>query len=161
MTMPGQILVTINRRPNVLGVAPLLCHPTITDALIITAVEMMACRNAHLHGGFGHFIQDRTNQALRLDPHFADCPLMGVRRAEMPFRCVKQRQYIIHAPAGIAQIAPMVIVLRLTRYVEYAGHRRIATRHLAASAGVRPRSFRPGNRVRLDAPVQPWIADNN
>jgi hypothetical protein len=138
--------------------AVLLVDLEIAGALIVAGIEILACRNTEFGGGFSHRIEDRPAQTLALDAQRPATAMACIVVEIVILRAAKQRQHVVPAPAGIAHLAPAVVVARLSAHVDHAIDGGTAAENLAARveqrAAVEARLF-----CRAIAPVGARIAD--
>ena len=118
-----------------------LGHLEIAAALVVAAVEIVGLRDAALLGGVAERVEDLPRHPRRLDPPFAAGAVELVRTLPVVLRPLEQRQHVVPGPAGIAELAPVIVVRRLAAHVDHAVDGRAAAQHLAA-------------RIAQRAPVQ-------
>src|SRR5882672_214800 len=104
----------------------------IADAQIVAAVEIADAGNADGHGGVAHGVEDRPMQALFLDAPLAAAAVTVVGAVHEVLVLLEIGQHIVPAPAGIAELAPVIVVAGLAAHVDHAVDRGAAAEHLAA-----------------------------
>ena len=110
----------------------------VAGTLVVAVVEVVAAGNADLLGGVAKRLEDVPAQALPRDlPLAAGAVQVGVA-AEAVLGAAEVGKHVLPAPAGIAELAPVVVVGRLAAHVDHAVDRRAATEHLAARIAERP-----------------------
>ena len=136
----------------------LLVDVEIADPGIVAGVEIRRRRNAHLDRRPGDGIQHIPLHARLLDPPFAAGAVMLGVAEEMIVEPLEDRADIVPAPAGEPELAPVIVVLRLTAHRDHGVDRRAAADHLAAgvfqAAPVQARLL-----LGFEHPVRPRIAD--
>src|SRR5690606_15894711 len=99
--------------------AALLVHLEIAAALVVAAVEVIGLRDAALRRRRAEGIEDRPRQALRLDAPLAARAVELVGTLVMVLRALEVGQHLLPAPAGVAELAPEVVVARLAAHVDH------------------------------------------
>ena len=137
--------------------AALLVDLEVAAALVVAAVEVVHLGYAVLGRRFAEEVQHAPGQAHVLDPPLAALTVQFVGAAHAVLRAPEVGQQVGPAPAGIAELAPMVVVGGLAAHVDHAVDRRAAADHLAARVVQRaPVEARLG--LGLEAPVRPRVA---
>ena len=77
---------------------------------------------------------------------------------EMILQPPEQRQHVVIAPAGEAELAPVIVIGGLSAHRDHGVDGGRAADHLAARIGQRP-AVEPGLRLGLEHPVRAGIAD--
>ena len=93
----------------------------------------------------------------RLDPPLAAGAVELVGAPPVVLRALEVGQHVVPGPAGIAELAPVVVVGRLAAHVDHAVDRRAAAQHLAARI-VQRTSVQAGLGLGLEAPVGARVA---
>ena len=149
-----------------LGRAPAHAAPLVdlevAAALVVAAVEVVDLRDAGLgrrSRKASRISQRRRGSSTRHSPP-APCS-SSKRRARAPTgpRALEVGQHVVPGPAGIAQLAPLVVVARLAAHVDHAVDRGAAAQHLAARI-VERAAVEAGLGLGLEAPVGARVADH-
>ncbi len=142
------------------GPAPsaLLVDVEIADAFIVAGVEIGDPPNPHLLGGIADGVQNFPGQPRRLDPPAAAGAMVFAGAQEMILQPQEVRQHVVIAPAGEAELTPVVVIGGLSPHRDHGVDRRRAADHLAARIGQRA-AVETGLRLGLEHPVGTGIAD--
>ena len=143
------------RRP---APAALLVDVVGARALVVAGVEIVDPLDAGLLGGHAERIEQIPAHARMLDPPFAADRMMIAFAEEMVLVLLEERQHVVPAPAGEAELAPVVVVAGLAAHVDHGVDRRRAADHLAARI-VQRAAVEAGHRFGLEHPVGARIAD--
>jgi hypothetical protein len=138
--------------------APALVDVEIAGAFVVSGVEVGDARHAHLGRGGSDGVEDLPGDPRRLDPPLAAGAVVVAVAEEMVLERPEQRQHVVPAPAGEAELAPVVVVGGLAAHRDHGIDGRGAAQHLAAWIG----EIAPGKaRLGLGAvhPVRARIAD--
>src|SRR5262245_31097703 len=92
----------------------------ITGAFLSGAVEIVVAREARLLRGRDESLAQRMRFAHIGDRERPADPVQRILAARLVLGTAEVRQHILEAPAGIAELAPMIEVLRLAADVEQA-----------------------------------------
>ena len=92
--------------------AALLVDVEVADAGVVAGVEVGRLGDAHLDRGLGHGVQHVPLHARLLDPPFAAGAMMLGIAEEMIVEPLEDGPHIVPAPAGQAELAPVIVVLR-------------------------------------------------
>ncbi len=144
----------------------LLVHMEGADTGVVAGVEVGRRGDAHLVGRPGDRVQHIPVDPRRLDPPLAPRAVMLAVAEEMVVQPPEGRQHIVPAPAGQAELAPMVIVGRLAAHGDHGVDRRGAADHPAAGIvqgpAVQPRlGLGPVHPVRARIADGEQVADGN
>ncbi len=130
----------------------------IAGALLRRPVEIVVARMAGLLRG----LDERLAQRMRL-AHIGDRerPADAVQRvlaALLVLGAAKIRQHIVEAPAGVAELPPVIVVRRLAAQIKQAVDRARSAEHLAARLDDLA-VVELGLRLRLVEPVHPAVGE--
>ena len=142
-------------------------HLRHADAVLLRAVIVLGVGDADLAGGLDQRVVQRSGLDVLADlqrPVAAAIFLVTV--ALVAFHVAEDRQHLAIAPAAIAELRPLVVVLRLAAHEDHAVDRRRTAQQLAARNGnaalagalVRLRRIQPVGGGVVD---QPGEADRN
>ena len=134
-----------------------LGHLEVAAALVVAAIEVVGLGDAALLGGVAERVQDLPADPRRLDPPLAAGAVELVGAPPMVLRALEQGQHVVPGPAGIAELAPVVVVGRLAAHVDHAVDGRAAAQHLAARI-VQRAPVQAGIGLGLEAPVGARVA---
>ena len=135
-------------------------HLRHADAFLRRAVLVGIVGQADLLGGRDHHLEQRHLVARRVgDPQHAVAAAELVRAAVEAFHPLEDRQHVLVAPAAVAELRPVVVVLRLAADEDHAVDRARAAQHLAARHLDAPPA-RALVRLRRVAPVDRGIVDH-
>ena len=109
----------------------------IADAFIVAGVEIRNFPDAHFLRGIADRIENRPGQPRRLDPPAAAGAVMLAVAEEMILQPPERRQHVVIAPAGQAELAPVIVVGGLSAHRDHGVDGRRAADHLAARIGQR------------------------
>ena len=146
--------------------AGLLVDVEVAAALVVAVVEVVDLGNAGLGGRVAEGVEDLPADARLLDAPFAAARvhlvegtrLEGVRlQRPLVLVLLEVGQHVVPGPAGIAHLAPQVVVARLAAHVDHAVDRGAAAQHLAARI-VEAAAVEARLRRGLEAPVGARIA---
>ena len=143
------------RRP---APSALLVDVEVADAFIIAGVEIGNAADAHLFGGVADRVENIPGQPRRLDPPAAAGAVVLALAEKVILEPAERRQHIVIAPAGKAELAPVIVIGSLSAHRDHGVDRRRAADHLAARVGQRA-AVEPGFRFGLEHPVGAGIAD--
>ena len=130
----------------------------IAHALIVAGVEIRNAPDAHFLGGLADRVENLPGQPRRLDPPAAASAVMFALAQEMILQPLEQRPHIVIAPAGQAELAPVIVIGGLSPHRDHGVDGGGAADHLAAGIGKCP-SVEPGLRLGFEHPVRTGIAD--
>ena len=99
--------------------------------LVVAVVEVVPARDADLLGGVAKGLEDVPAQPLARDLPLAAGAVQRALAAEAVLGAAEVGQHVVPAPAGIAELAPVVVVRRLAAHVDHAVDRGAAAEHLA------------------------------
>ena len=137
----------------------LLVDLEIAAALVVAAVEVLGLGDARpRRPRLAECVEDLPVQALLLDPPFAAGAVQLVGPVEVVLGPLEVGQDVVPAPAGVAQLAPAVVVRGLAAHVDHAVDRRAAAQHLAARI-IEHATAESRLGLGLEAPVGARIAD--
>ena len=122
------------RRP---APAALLVDVEIADAFIVAGVEIGNAPDAHFLGGVADRVENVPGQPRRLDAPAAAGAVMFALAEEMILQPPEQRQHVVIAPAGEAELAPVVVIGGLSAHRDHGVDGGRAADHLAAGIGQR------------------------
>ena len=143
------------RRP---AAAHALVDVEICRAFIVAAIEVVDLLDAILRRGLAERVEQIPAQPRCFDTPLPADAMMFARTEEMIGLLAEQRQHIVPAPAGEAELAPVIVIGRLPAHVDHGVDRRRAAEHLAARIVERaPVQARLG--LGLEHPVGARIAD--
>ena len=143
------------RRP---APAELLVDVIGRRAFVVAGVEIVDALDAGLLGRGAERVEQVPAHARMLDPPFAAGGVMLACAEEMVLVLLEHRQHVVPAPAGEAELAPVVVVGGLAAHVDHGVDRRRAADHLAARI-VQRAAVEAGHRFGLEHPVRARIAD--
>ena len=132
------------RRP---APAALLVDVEIAGAFIVAGVEIGNALDAHFLGGVADRVENVPGQPRRLDAPAAAGAVMFALAEEMILQPLEQRQHVVIAPAGEAELAPVIVIGGLSAHRDHGVDGGGAADHLAAGIGQRP-AVEPGLRPR-------------
>ena len=112
--------------------APALVDFEEARTLVVAVVEIGAGLDAEFLRALLHRFEDLPAQALLRDLPAAAGRMHRACSGVMVFGLQKIGQDIVPRPAGIAELAPVVVVRRLTAHVDHSVDRRASAEHLAA-----------------------------
>ena len=93
------------------------------------AVEVAGIGNADAHAGGDERLRDRMRLGQIADGERPAGAVPNIGAADLVLGFLEIRQHVRKTPAGIAEIAPVVIVLRLAAHVEQAVDRARPAQH--------------------------------
>ena len=135
-------------------------HLRHADAFLGLAVLVGIEGQADALGGRDHLLQQRHLVARRVgDAQHAVAAAELVGAAVVALHALEDRQHVLVAPAAIAELRPVVVVLRLAADIDHAVDRARAAQHLAARHVDAPPA-RALVRLRRVAPVDRRIVDH-
>ncbi|MEH2516202.1 hypothetical protein V1279_001775 [Bradyrhizobium sp. AZCC 1610] len=143
------------RRP---AAAALLVDVEIAHPFIVAGVEIRNAPDAHFLGGVADRVENGPGQPRRLDPPAAAGAVMFALAEEMILQPPEQRLYVVIAPAGQAELPPVIVIGGLSAHRDHGVDGGGAADHLAARIGKRP-PVEPGLCLGLEHPVRARIAD--
>src|SRR3546814_10999896 len=100
--------------------------------LCASDLEVLGRRDAALGRRCAKGIEDLPRQALRLDAPLAAAAVAFVAALVVVLRALEVGQDLVPAPAGVAELAPEIIVARLAAHVAHAVDRGAAAKHAPA-----------------------------
>ena len=109
------------RRP---APAALLVDVKIIAAFIVAGVEIGVLGNADFLGGFDDRIQNVPAHPGRFHTQLAVAAVMLAVAQEMTVKLAEDGLHIVPAPAGQAQLPPMIIIARLAAHGDHGIDRR-------------------------------------
>ena len=136
----------------------LLVDLEIGRALVVAGVEVVDLGHARRMRRVPDPVEDVPADTRMLHPPFAARAVKLARTIGMVLDRLEQRQDVVPAPALEAELAPMVVVRRLTAHVDHGVDRGRSAEGLAARIGEGP-PVQPGLGRRLEHPVRARIAD--
>ena len=110
----------------------------IAGALLGRPVEIVVAREARLLRGFDERLAQRMRLAHVGDRERPADPVQRVLAPLLILGAAEVRQYVVEAPAGIAELPPVIEIRRLAAQVEQAVDRARPAQHLAARLDDRP-----------------------
>ena len=115
------------------------------------ALKSSRAGNAELLGGVAERVEDRPSAAAAARPAIRR-PRRATRSSPrvVVLGLLEIGQHVVPAPAGIAELAPAVVVGRLAAHVDHAVDRGAAAQHLAARIGERA-AVEPGLGLGLSS----------
>src|SRR5262249_54401167 len=137
--------------------ALLLVDVEITDALIVTSVEILDGRNAVLVCSQPECVENFPGQPRVLDPPLSS-NRMVITFEKMIYLPAKIGPHVVPRPPGRADLSPMIIIACLAEHIDHAVDRRGPADHLAARI-VQDTPVEPRFCLRLKQPVGTRIAD--
>ena len=130
------------------------------DAFLRGAVLVGIVRQPHLLGRLDHLLQQGDFVARRVgDGKDAVAAAELIGAALEALHALEDRQHVLEAPAAIAELRPVVVVLRLAADIDHAVDRAGAAQHAAARHGDAA-SARAFVGLRRVAPVDGGIVDH-
>ena len=129
----------------------------VADALVGAAIEVGGFRDAGLFRGVTDRIEQIPAQPLAFHPPSAAGAVNVVHAGVMVLGAAEIRKNIVPGPAGIAELAPVVVVARLAAHVDHAVDRGAAAEDSSARVVERP-PVQPRFRLGPVAPVGAGIA---
>src|SRR3546814_8756166 len=120
--------------------------------LCASDLEVLGRRDAALGRRCAKGIEDLPRQALRLDAPLAAAAVAFVAALVVVLRALEVGQDLVPDPAGVAELAPEIIVARLAAHVDHADDRGAAAQHAPARIVQCP-PVKPRLRLGLEAPV--------
>ncbi len=134
-------------------------HLVVADALLLGAVEVVGPRQAAGASRLDVGLAQRVALADVADRERPGAPVQGlVARPDAPLGAAEIGQHVVPRPSGVAELAPVVIVLGLAADIEQAVDGGGAAEHAPA----RPEHAPPMKlrlRLGLVAPVHPLVGD--
>ena len=130
----------------------------IAGALVVAAIEIVDRLDAVFLGRLAERIEQRPLHARRLDAPFAADAVVLALAEEVVGLLPEERQHVAPAPAGEAELAPVIVVGGLPAHVDHGVDRRRAAEHLAARI-VERASVQPRFGLGLEHPVGARVAD--
>src|SRR6516164_3501572 len=91
----------------------------IAGALVVAGIEVAGRLDAGLLGGSADLLQQRPAHAWRFDPPFAADRVRFADAKKMILMLSEEGQHVVPAPAGEAELAPMVIISGLATHVDH------------------------------------------
>ena len=137
--------------------ATALGHVEVAAALVVAAIEIVGLGDAALLRGVAECVQDLPADPGRLDAPLAAGAVELAGAQPMVLGPLEQGQDVVPGPAGIAELAPMVVVGRLAAHVDHAVDGRAAAQDLAARI-VQRTPVQAGIGLRLEAPIGARVA---
>jgi hypothetical protein len=131
---------------------------TSNRAFVVAGVEIGDRLDARLGGGGAKRLEQRPSHPRRLDPPFAADPVVSARPEEIILMALEPGQHVVPAPAGEAELAPMIIVGGLAAHIDHGVDGGRAADHLAAGI-VQAAAVEAFLRLGLEHPVRTRIAD--
>ena len=154
-SLQGRLQKPSRRRP---AAAALLVDVEIADAFIVAGVEVRNSPDSHFLSGIADRVQNCPGQPRRFDPPAAAAAMMLALAEEMILKTPEGGLHVIPAPAGEAELTPMIVVGRLSAHRDHGVDRGRAADHLAA--GIRQRAaVQAGFRLGPEHPVRARISD--
>ena len=129
----------------------------IAAAFVVAAVEVVGLGDADLRCRLAKGIEDLPTDARLLDAPLAAGAVRLVGAGREILAALEVGQHVVPRPAGVAELAPLVVVARLAAHVDHAVDRRAAAQHLAARVG-EGAAVEAGLRLGLEAPVGASVA---
>src|SRR5262249_47745261 len=153
--MEHRLKEAARRRP-----APAALLVDVEDALslVVAAVEARNPLDAGLFGCGAEVVENVPAHARRLDPPFAAGGVRRARPEEMVLVPLEERQHVVPAPAGQAELAPVVVIGRLAAHVDHGVDGGGAPDRLAARI-IEAAAVEPGLGLGREQPVRARIAD--
>ena len=87
---------------------------------VVAAVEIVDLGNAGLGRRLAEGVENLPGQPHILDPPLAALAVMRVGAADVVLRALEIGQHVVPSPAGIAELAPIVVIARLPPHVDHA-----------------------------------------
>ena len=112
------------------------------NAFLVLAVVVGIVRNADALGRRDQAVVERAALVAVGDLQRAAAAAQFVRAARIAFDAPENRQHVVPAPAAVAQLRPVIVVLRLAAHPHHAVDRARSAEHLAA----RHRDVAPAGR---------------
>src|SRR5690606_284614 len=106
-TVQHRLEEAARRRP---APATFLVDVEVADALVVAGVEVGNLADAHWCGGIGHRVQHLPRQPRWLDAPAAAGAVNVARPEEMVLEPLEHRQHVVPAPAGEAELTPVVVI---------------------------------------------------
>ena len=146
---------TARRRPSP---SALLVDVEVAGALIVAGVEVGDRLDAGLGGGVAKRFEQRPPHPGRLDPPFAADAMAFAGPEKMILVALEIGQHVVPAPAGEAELAPVIVVGGLAAHVDHGVDGGRAADHLAARI-VQAAAVEAFLGLGLEHPVRARIAD--
>src|SRR4029453_13526033 len=89
-------------------------------ALIVAGVEIIDLGHAELQRGVAHGIEDRPGQTRAFNAQLASLAVERPVEPVMILGLSEDREDIVPAPARIAKLTPVVIILGLAPHIDHA-----------------------------------------
>ena len=153
--MQNRLQKTPRRRP---APATLLVDVKIIAAFIVAGVGIATLGNADFFSGFNDRVQYLPAHPGRFHAELAVTAMMLAVAQEVTVQLAEHGLHIIPAPAGQAQLPPMIIVLRLAAHRKHRIDGRRSANRLAARI-IQPAAIQAGVGLGLEHPVAARIAD--
>ena len=115
--------------------AVFLVDVEIGAAVVVAGVEILDAGNTGLFGGIDEAVEQIPLYARRFDAPFAAGLMEAAIGFEMVFLLLVKGQKVIPAPAFEAEIAPAVIILRLSAHIDHGIDGRTAAEHFTTRIG--------------------------
>src|SRR5215470_12153669 len=130
----------------------------VAGAFVVAAIEVADRLDARLVRGGAELLQQLPAHARRLDPPFSANRMRFACAEKMILVLFEKRQDVAPGPAGEAELAPMVIVGRLSAHVDHGIDRGGSADHLATGIAQRT-TIEPRFGLGLEHPIRARIAD--
>src|SRR5690606_13711133 len=97
----------------------LLVDVEITGAFVVAAVEIIDRRNTGLRRRLADLFQNLPLHARELDAPFSADMMMIALSKKTVLVLLEDRQHVFPAPAGQAELAPMIVVGGLAAHIDH------------------------------------------
>ena len=112
--------------------APALCDLVATDAFLIRAVEVRIERQTCLLRRLDKDMAERIGVGTLRDIERAVFTVKAIMQALVALGLLEVRQHVVVAPAGIAELTPMIVIGRLPAHIDHGIDRARAAKEAAA-----------------------------
>src|SRR5258707_15386116 len=143
------------RRP---AEATLLIHVEVADSCIVPSIEVRRHRYAHFDGGLRHGVEHIPPHTRPFHTPLAADSMMFRFAQKMIIKSLEHWTDIVPAPAGEAELPPVIIIRRLATHGYHRIDRGRTADHLAARIFQRT-AVKAGLALRFEHPVRTRIAD--
>src|ERR1700746_3419039 len=143
------------RRP---AKATLLIDVKVTGARIVPGIEVRRHRDTHLDGRLRHVVKYIPLHAGSFDTPLATDSMMLRFAQKMIVKALEDWTHVIPAPAGEAQLTPVIIISRLSAHRNHGIDRGRTADPLAPRILQRP-AVKARFALCLEHPVRPRIAN--
>src|SRR4029077_12366003 len=128
-------------------------------ALVVAGVEIGDRFDAGLFGGGAERVEQVPMHTRRFDPQLAADAVHFALAEKVVLVFLEERQYVIPAPAGEPELAPMIVVRGLTPHIDHRIDRRRTADRLAARIA-QASAVEPLFGFGLETPIRARISDS-